>query len=847
VFSHQHARAQSASKAPVPPARLNQPSTSSERGLPQSRGGHEARALRSFSQVPLYPPGHPRSMATPWSSRIGSAVAGRPTGLGAIHLQPVRPEPTRDVAQADGSPEDLQDLGEDQDSLTPALFERKRRGVHIRVTGGHPGGTPQYPDGIRWIQTIDTNKPLLAGQSSPYVDFAPPPDNKPFYFSDAMEASYGGTFSDSPSRKANGVRWDATLSLAGVSGRVVTRIDSVNYGFDFDPSGKLTVHGPSTTGTADVVEQGDTLRSEYPDWVFSGGFAVAQVPAAGSPGGSGLVQASRPGDGSNTFSQPAGQPRQPMEASRPNAAPEIVSDVVGSPGELLHRETRDFMESRFGHDFSRIRVHADAAAAQSAAAVGASAYTVGNHVVFGRGRYTPGTLETQRLLAHELRHTQQQGGFTGAGPLLVAPPNTDLERDAEEMARRAVSDEAGADPELPRATRLLQREPSPQPGDPFHLHLPEIGESLRDPPQPLIPGLKLASHLSAEDHRRIGDYLTLHRLAVGDKFQPSLDGAPTTIDAITDAMIGPLVLVLVSRGEVEDAVRARYSPLVHDALFRVPITIPDTPVPDLSATVPGAPAPAVPAAAPITLTAGTNFAWHVNLSGPRGTSSDKTLQLQVGEDAPLQRIFQISYNLDTQQVQVLVGAQATADLTLVEHLLKLSGFVQVLAGVAWTGTPASGLFTVVQPSAGGQLTLTWKGVQFAVQVAASVTSVQGQPTTGEINVTPQVTIPLGSGSAPSTHRVQTSELTDLFEIRDWVDNARYSDLDRLPTDEKARLIGILLRGVVINMDVDAVSRIWRSISSHGEQQQIRQIIEARIPTIDHPDVRKSLQHLLTET
>jgi hypothetical protein len=190
-------------------------------------------------------------------------------------------------AEADGS---LEDLEEDQDSLLPSVFERKPsgRGVHIRVTGGNPTGTPEFPQGIRWVQTIDTTAPLF-GLSPPYVDFIPPADDKPFYFSDAMEAAQGGTFSDNPSRSANNVRWDATLSLVGVAGRQVTRLDSVNYGFDIDASGTLTLHRPSTTGVSDIVIHGDTLRSEYPDWNFSGGFAVPQVPQGPVTGGTGTA------------------------------------------------------------------------------------------------------------------------------------------------------------------------------------------------------------------------------------------------------------------------------------------------------------------------------------------------------------------------------------------------------------------------------------------------------------------------------------------------------------------------------------------------------------------------------
>jgi hypothetical protein len=70
------------------------------------------------------------------------------------------------------------------------------------------------------------------------------------------------------------------------------------------------------------------------------------------------------------------------------------------------------MEQRFGHDFSRVRVHADAAAECSAREVSAHAYTVGNDLVFGTGQFAPATQEGRRLIAHELTHVVQQ---TGAG------------------------------------------------------------------------------------------------------------------------------------------------------------------------------------------------------------------------------------------------------------------------------------------------------------------------------------------------------------------------------------------------------------------------------------------------
>jgi len=87
-----------------------------------------------------------------------------------------------------------------------------------------------------------------------------------------------------------------------------------------------------------------------------------------------------------------------------------VAQGLGSSGQVLDGETRTFMESRFGHDFSDVRVHVDGAAGESARALHADAYTVGREVVFAPGMYDPGNASGQRLLAHELTHVVQQGG-----------------------------------------------------------------------------------------------------------------------------------------------------------------------------------------------------------------------------------------------------------------------------------------------------------------------------------------------------------------------------------------------------------------------------------------------------
>jgi predicted deacylase len=103
------------------------------------------------------------------------------------------------------------------------------------------------------------------------------------------------------------------------------------------------------------------------------------------------------------------QRRSANQSELSTVAP-VVHDVLHSPGRPLDDTTRAFMEPRFGQDFSSVRVHTDEQATESARAMNALAYTVGQDVVFGVGQYAPGIGKGQRLLAHELTHVVQQSG-----------------------------------------------------------------------------------------------------------------------------------------------------------------------------------------------------------------------------------------------------------------------------------------------------------------------------------------------------------------------------------------------------------------------------------------------------
>lgn len=149
-----------------------------------------------------------------------------------------------------------------------------------------------------------------------------------------------------------------------------------------------------------------------------------------------------------------------VDAQTGSHVPAIVHEVLRSPGQPLDAATRALMEPRFGHDFSSVRVHADAPAAASARSVGALAYTVAREIVFNSGQYAPASPAGRRLLAHELAHTVQQDRFGAsiAPRLELGAVDTAAELEADKVADRVVSGRPAAGihaaPEL-----LVQRQP----------------------------------------------------------------------------------------------------------------------------------------------------------------------------------------------------------------------------------------------------------------------------------------------------------------------------------------------------------------------------------------------------
>ena len=205
------------------------------------------------------------------------------------------------------------------------------------------------------------------------------------------------------------------------------------------------------------------------------------------------------------------------------AAPSSVHEVLRSPGEPLDQATRAFMEPRFDHDLSGVRVHTDDRAARSARDLNANAYTAGRTIVFGAGQFAPGTGEGRRLLAHELVHVVQQrgNGESNVQGAAISPSGARIAR------------QATPNPAPPNAGKMLTDWLLPKPAPP----------SSPEPPE---------SHSSDRPRR------TQVRIAVTGHASPRWSGARS------DRQADKLNLKLSHQRE--NAVRERVEELLRDAL-----------------------------------------------------------------------------------------------------------------------------------------------------------------------------------------------------------------------------------------------------------------------------------------
>jgi outer membrane protein OmpA-like peptidoglycan-associated protein len=147
--------------------------------------------------------------------------------------------------------------------------------------------------------------------------------------------------------------------------------------------------------------------------------------------------------------------RKATPGAQMHVTPSVASGIqaMRGGGRALPATTRAFFEPRLCADFSRVRVHTDTRAEESANSIGARAFTVGRDIGFAKGQYAPESQEGRRLLAHELTHVIQQGD--------VGPASATLARglDGSEVVQRA-GDPAKIPPGLPCPTDLTPGKPA---------------------------------------------------------------------------------------------------------------------------------------------------------------------------------------------------------------------------------------------------------------------------------------------------------------------------------------------------------------------------------------------------
>jgi hypothetical protein len=250
------------------------------------------------------------------------------------------------------------------------------------------------------------------------------------------------------------------------------------------------------------------------------------------------------------------KPHAPSAATG-QAAPGIVHHVLRGPGQPLDSSTRAFFEPRFGYDFSRVRIHADAQAAESARSVGALAYTAGDHVVLGDGR--TGEREprvsrrvrraalsgsTERTTAREEATYSRPESYRNFGSVALLPPSyasrnvlrlgrpdDGLEREADWIADRIL-----AVPEsLAHGTRAPPVHRRATAGVHAAVRVPaSVHRALAEPGRALDPPLR------AEMERRLGfnfAAVRVHTGALADRSARELDTDGYTVGS--DVVVRP--------------------------------------------------------------------------------------------------------------------------------------------------------------------------------------------------------------------------------------------------------------------------------------------------------------------
>jgi uncharacterized protein DUF4157 len=410
------------------------------------------------------------------------------------------------------------------------------------------------------------------------------------------------------------------------------------------------------------------------------------------------------------------------------AAPPIVQQALRTPGQPLDAAARSFMERRFGRRFGNVRVHAEKRAVESARAVGALAYTVGQNIVFGAGQYQPSSASGRRLLAHELAHVVQQepGQFSvqrqpapnagQPGPDEFESVNKWLEQhqfalpeqqpkegephvlvNGEDMpVSQAVKLAAAALHLTPeKVNRIIADKFSFAPKKVFSLSTgPYVGKGN------LVPGLprtistiedKVAIWKAGELDK-LDKWLNVHNFGPPEIRDPTgtkaiLDGNDTTIDQVADqalASLGPYPHL--TRDDIVTHLRQKYVAARGGPGHQFVIGY--TLVPKLLQAVTPAPDPSNPLRTQHQLAFTITSVRHANDS--------------PGEERSLQG--SVTVNDAGEIVNLQAGGQEAVVKPLLRGWIQISGLAQIMASVNWSQS-ATGTTTAVgvQAAVGGQV------------------------------------------------------------------------------------------------------------------------------------------------
>jgi Domain of unknown function (DUF4157) len=295
------------------------------------------------------------------------------------------------------------------------------------------------------------------------------------------------------------------------------------------------------------------------------GLLQRKCACGGTPGPSGECESCRRKRETGGLQRAADHPS--YLTPYPSEVPPIVHEVLRSPGQPLDAATRAFMEPRFGHDFSQVRVRNDAQAGESARALSALAYTVGTDIMFADGQFRPETSLGRQLLAHELTHVVQQGGTATA-----RSPHPRLTQDSAFSAAEEEAGRIATDIEAPNTGRgvspytVRQKEQTAtlRRADPQAVRLTtHLGETRRTGIQfwptnvtdTVVGPVSAAGGLMGgginQLHVVIGANLTLSALAAellplwltATRFTPPGAAAPLPLDIITQDQLAMALLV----------------------------------------------------------------------------------------------------------------------------------------------------------------------------------------------------------------------------------------------------------------------------------------------------------------